>query len=380
MPEVPNTPLFEDELPDGMQPVEEDPGIQNGNDLPMGPDEGRPAVSSYDAASKALFAAEPISWADVRKMTPAQIDQTLVERGILSEREIGVINGVSAILKDSVKLDEMKINLLAPSDNRAGNLYNLFQIANYKKTNPIVVRFSIGEGLPQLTFPVQIETFRKKDGNVGIDYVTLEAKRPSLYVLDNNGSKLFPPLPLRDNMTDNEKAAMKDARDFEQKYFEMNGTMPRSIKARVWNEEKKTFDYADCLVGRKGADYRLVTVPVDTVRERLEHKPRRTVYSGGAAYSVDLSKEPREALENILHGGGAWVKATPAGGGETKNMFIVYDVAAKNVRMGQSGHSVREAMRAEFSARQDAKKARENKVQNGQKNEQDPSKPRHTLR
>jgi len=376
--------FFDDDLP-GMEPVE-GANIQE-NDMPdftpTAPAQGVAAEGgqflSWKDRMKNLSEQEPMPWADVRQISSAEADAALISRGLLTAKEVENLNRVSDALKNVVNLDQLKVNTLAGADSRAGDLYNLCQLSNFKRSNPILVRVSVGEGLPKLTMPVQFEPFEKKDGTIGMDVISLEARRPTLYVVNGFGDKLFPPLPFRKDMTDDEKAALRDARDFDQAYFEKNGCMPRPVKVRTWNEITKKIEIQMCLVGRKGGDYRLVTVPMDTIEARLKDRPNRSVYAGGVKYNIDLSKEKPEVLHNLVHAGGAWVKATPAEGGEKKDMFIVYDVASRNVKAGYSTNAVRQEVREAFKERQEAKKARENKASVQQK-PADADAPKHSLR
>lgn len=384
---MPNyNPMFDDELPVGMTPIEGPSApAEAPDDLPVGNEVQAPAVAaraasgSWDSRRDALVANEPILWTDVRKMTPDQVDNALVTRGLLTQQELDILKTLEPMLKPAIKIDEMKASVLAPSDSRGGDLYNLFQMANHKRTNAIAVQFSLGENLAKLTLPIQVEVYQKTDGTLGLDYIALENKRPSLYMVNGFGDKLFPPMPFRKDMTDDEKASLRDAREFEQRYFEMNGSMPHPVKVRTWNEADRKMNTQMCLVGRKGADYRLVSVPVDKVRERLEKRPVRKVYAGGTGYEIDLGKESPEVMHNILNAGGAWVKVKAEG--VDKNLFVVYDVAAKNVRAGYSPQAVRQMMREEFNRKQDAKKASAAKTQKQeQKGPAQDASPRHTLR
>lgn len=382
-------PEFDDTLPVGMTPAENDSEEKVIDDLPLA---NAPApvakMGSFEERSKALFAAEVVPWADVRKMTPGQVDAELVSRGLFSQKELDTINALSEKLKGSVRVDEMKVNVLAPGDRRAGDFYNLYAAANFKEMNPMAVRFSMGEGLPQLTLPVKIKPYAKKDGSIGVEVTALETKHPSLYVIGKSNDRLFP--PLSKNMSDAERNLATSLREFEMAFLDRNGIAVRAsvdskgnittkpVDVRLWNEESKSWEVKPCFIYRNGADYRLNPIPVDKIMDRLEDNPNRKVWMSGTSYMVDLSKESPEARYNIAAGGGAWVKGTdPAG--NVKNLYVVYSGTDKyaNIKVGTSPRALREEMRERAAAKQDVKKARENKLQNEQKPE---AKPQRSIR
>lgn len=382
---------FNDELPMNMQGGIESPA----DDLPLGNEPQQQAQQgahekgpSFEERSKALFNKEPIAWGDIRKMKPEEIDAALLDRGIFSRKELDTINAFSAKLKGAVRVDEMKINVLAPGDRRAGDFYNLYAAANFKEMNPMAVRFSMGEGLPQLTLPVKIKPYAKKDGSIGIEMTALETKHPSLYVIDKSNDKLFP--PLSKNMSDAERNLATSLREFEMAFLDRNGIAVRAsvdskgnittkpVEVRLWNEESKGWETKPCFIYRNGADYRLNPIPVDKIMDRLEDNPTRKVWMAGTAYAVDLANESAEARYNIAAGGGAWVKGKDAQG-NAKDLYVIYSGTDKyaNIKVGTSPRALREELRERAAAKQEAKKARENKQQ---KTQQQEASPRHTLR
>lgn len=382
---------FNDELPMNMQGGIESPV----DDMPLGNEPqqqtqqgAREKGSSFEDRSKALFNKEPIAWADIRKMKSEEIDAALLDRGLFSQKELDTINALSAKLKGAVRMEEMKVNVLAPSDRRAGDFYNLYAAANFKEMNPMAVRFSMGEGLPQLMLPVKLKAYAKKDGSIGIEMTALETKHPALYVIDKSNDKLFP--PLSKNMSDAERNLAMSLREFEMAFLDRNGIAVRAsvdskgnittkpVEVRLWNEESKGWETKPCFIYRNGADYRLNPIPVDKIMDRLEDNPTRKVWMAGTAYTVDLANESAEARYNIAAGGGAWVKGKDAQG-NAKDLYVIYSGTDKyaNIKVGTSPRALREELRERAAAKQDAKKARENKQQ---KTQQQEASPRHTLR
>jgi len=381
---------FNDELPMNMQGGIESPV----DDLPMdnAPQQQAPREKgpSFEERSKALFNKEPIAWGDIRKMKPEEIDAALLDRGIFSQKELDTINTFLMKLKGSINVDEIKANVLGPSNTRAGSFYNLYAIANCKKTNPMPVLYYIGDGFSSIVLPTSFKTYEKKDGSLGIERTTHEKKIPSLYIIKGSNDKLFP--PLSKNMSESERNLANSLREFEMAFLDRNGIAVRAsvdskgnittkpMEVRLWNEESKSWETKPCFVCRKDddADYRLDAIPVDKIMDRLEDNPTRKVWLADTSYTVDLANESAEARYNIAAGGGAWVKGKDAQG-NAKNLYVIYNGTDKyaNIKVGTSPRALREELRERAAARQADKKARENKQQ---KTQQQEASPRHTLR
>lgn len=393
MPEVTNKPFFEDELPSGMQEVLESPADDLSLDNVEQQQVEREKIGSYEERAKALFNKEPIASADARKMKPEELDAALLDRGIFSQRELDRINAFSAKIIGSIDVNKIKINILTSSVSRAGDFYNLHAIANYKKTNPMPVLYYMGDGFSSIALPTSFKTYEKKDGSLGIEKTTHEKKIPSLYCIRGSNDKLFS--PLSKNMSDADRSRANELREFEMEFLDRNNIAVRAsvdsndklttkpIEARLWNEETKSWEKTLCFVFRREdeADYRLDAIPVKKIQKCLEDKPERDVWMAHVCYDVDLSKESPEARYNIACGTGAWVKGTDPEG-KVKDLYVVYSGNDRyaNIKVGTSPRALREELRERAAARQADRKARENKVQNGQKNEQEPAKPKHTLR
>lgn len=391
MPATVETHMFDDELPAGMSPLE-DSGIDPvTDDLPLGPSVGAPEApaagevrerAGRDDVIKARLEnqrkSEAVPWNEVRKLSDDQLNEALISRGMLTAEELAVLDKTADVLK-VLNVKEMKIAALAPGSYNGSALANLYLMGSLQRSNAIVVPFTLGEGLSKVMMPITVKPYFKKDGTLGIDFQTVEEKKPELYVVNKNGDRLFEPMSIRSNMTDNEKAAIRDAREFAVEYFKQNGTMPEPVKVRLWNEDSKAFETKSCIVGRKGADYLVASVPVDAVKSALDARPQRSVWFGGKKYDVDLSKEAPEVTYNIVNKGGAWVKGTPAGGGEQKNIFVVYDAVGRNLRQASSPNAIRQSMRDAFTRRQEAKQARaqDKEVKNEQSKDMT---PRRSLR
>lgn len=391
MPATVETHMFDDELPAGMSPLE-DSGIDPvTDDLPMGPSVGAPEApaagevrerAGRDDVIKVRLEnqrkSEAVPWNEVRKLSDDQLNEALISRGMLTAEELAVLDKIPDVLK-VLNVKEMKIMALAPSRENGKALENLYLMGSLQRSNAIAVPFTLAEGLPKVIWPVTVKPFFKKDGTLGIDYRTVEEKKLELYVVNNVGDPLFEPLNIRSNMTDNEKAAIRDTREFAVEYFKQNGTLPEPKEVRLWNKDSKVFEKKKCIIGRKGADYLVATVPVEDVEAALDNNPERSVWLGGKKYKVDLSKEAPEVTYNIVNEGGAWVTGTPAAGGEKKKIFVHYDAANVNLRSGSCPDAIRQSMRDAFARRQEAKQARAQgkEVKNEQSKD---TTPRRSLR
>lgn len=383
--------MFDDELPAGMSPLE-DSGIDPvTDDLPTGPSVGAPETpaagkvrerAGRDDVIKARLEnqrkSEAVPWNEVRKLSDAELNEALISRGMLTAEEIAVLDKIPDVLK-VLNVKEMKIAALAPGSYNGSALANLYLMGSLQRSNAIVVPFTLGEGLSKVMMPITVKPYFKKDGTLGIDYRTVEEKKPELYVVNKVGDPLFEPLNIRSDMTDNEKASARDKREFAIEYFKQNGTLPKPKEVRLWNKDSKVFEKKKCIVGRKGADYLVASVPVEDVEAALDNNPKRSVWLGGKEYEIDLSKEAPEVTHNIVYEGGAWVTGTPAGGGEKNKIFVHYDAANVNLRSGSCPSAIRQSMRDAFTRRQEAKQARAQgkEVKNEQSKD---TAPRRSLR